>query len=250
MMPARKITVAADAQTCANSAMESIVPQIRVAIRERGRCILCLAGGSTPKLLYRKLAELPQGAVDWPRVVLLWGDERDVPPDHPDSNFRMVKENLIDSLTPDNHPTFHPIPAGTRSASEAAEAYAATLSGLHGNAELLQIDVLLLGIGDDAHTASLFPGTAAIHTSDRSVAANWVEKLNTWRITMTYPQLNAARLVYFLVCGETKSDALRKIWSAPLDIAAYPAQGVAPAGGIVHWVIDQAAADGVADLIV
>lgn len=258
-----RIEAYADPDECAALAQRYLQRDIAASIAERGRCVIALAGGSTPKLLYQKLAELPSDAIDWSRVVLIWGDERNVGPNDPQSNYRMVREALLDRLVA--QPTIHRIRTGDLPAEEAAKAYsdvlfqlardgdkldremenrfgrASAACGLMPSSLSLRIDVVLLGIGDDAHTASLFPGTDALLISGQSVIANRVPQLETIRVTLSYELFNNALQVYFLVCGASKRPALKHIFGPDRDIAKYPAQGVRPTLGQVTWLVDHAA---------
>lgn len=213
---------------------------------------LALSGGSTPKRLYELLAALPEGAIDWRRVVLVWGDERNVSVDHADSNFRMVKEALLNRISiPAENVLAVPAPGGDPAV--AASAYEALLqsrlparlqsrSGAANGVERTPaLDCVLLGMGDDVHTASLFPGTTALEEQQRLVVENFVEKLDCWRITLTAPFINAAKDVVFLVAGESKQLALQTLWHAPVDVQQFPSQLIRPESGGLWFMVDQAA---------
>ena len=209
------------------------------AIKERGRFTVALAGGSTPKATYDILARDYAGRIDWSKVHVFFGDERSVPPDDDDSNYKMAREALL------NH-----VPVGSMHRmqgelppDEAAEAYEEELRGFFGPEELPRFDLILLGIGGDGHTASLFPETSALEVHDRLVVANPVLKLETTRITLTVPVINAAHAVYFLVAGEGKADALSHILGGDADPRAYPASLIQPQEGPT-WMLDQQAASG------
>ncbi|GAB5402049.1 MAG: 6-phosphogluconolactonase [Aureliella sp.] len=205
--------------------------------------VLALSGGSTPKRMFQLLAEQPSGNVDWNKVVLVWGDERNVPPEHADSNFRMVRETLLDSIQiPEEN--ILAVPAPGDSAEKAASAYDALLRERLPAEEgqpMPVIDCVLLGMGDDVHTASLFPGTEALAETKRLVVANHVPKLDTHRITFTAPFINAARNVAFLICGEAKKDALARLWHAEKDFNLYPAQLIRPEKGQLWYLVDKPA---------
>jgi 6-phosphogluconolactonase len=203
---------------------------------------IALSGGSTPKHLYQLLAELPNGRLDWTRVLLLWGDERNVPIDDAASNFRMVSESLLDRIQiPQANVLGVPSPGGSpQAAAEDYERLLRTRLPL-GEQAVPAIDCVLLGLGDDVHTASLFPGTAAVTEASRLVVANAVPQLDCWRMTMTAPLINAARSVAFLISGASKQQALAKLWHADLDPMQYPAQLIQPAGGQLCYFVDQAA---------
>jgi 6-phosphogluconolactonase len=209
------------------------------AIEERGRFTVVLAGGSTPKATYDILARDYAGRIDWSKVHVFFGDERSVPPDDDDSNYKMAREALLDHV---------PIGSVHRMQGElppddAAAAYEEELRGFFGPDELPKFDLILLGIGGDGHTASLFPETSALEVHDRLVVANPVLKLETTRITLTVPVLNAAHAVYFLVAGEGKADALAHILGGDADPRAYPASLIQPQEGPT-WMLDQQAASG------
>lgn len=218
------------------------------AVRQRGRFCVALSGGSTPRALHERLAgpEVPGPPIAWDHVHLFWGDERYVPPNHPDSNYRMARETLLDRV-PIPPAQVYPIPTSYADPAEAAAAYEQTLRTAFGlpYGQWPRFDLILLGLGPDAHTASLFPGTAALHEGQRLVAANWVEKLHAWRITLTPPVLNHAAHVLFLVSGAEKTGALRAVWHGARDPERFPAQLVRPAAGDLVWLIDEAAQDGV-----
>lgn len=228
---------------CAQYLEGELVRLIRESIAARGRCVIALSGGSTPKLLYEKLARQPADAIDWTNVVLIWGDERDVPPNDSNSNYRMVKLALLDHLPPENHPQVLRIPVGDLPADAAAKSYNETLQSLSKPNSPL-IDVTLLGLGDDAHTASLFPETDGLKATGSLVISNWVEKLNTWRVSLSYEAINSSKNIYFLVCGASKTQALNQIWYGPKDVTHYPAQGVSPSSGHLCWVVDSPAVAG------
>ncbi len=192
------------------------------------------------------VASLPTGTVDWSKVHWIWGDERNVPLDHPDSNFLMVRTSLLDKLGRMG-PNVYPVPIEPQDPDKAAKYYEATLHSLfasHMEGDWPRIDVALLGIGDDAHTASLFPGSAGLHEQHRWVVSHWIEKLNAHRISLTAPVFNASKDILFLVSGSSKREALQHIWHDPYDPDRYPAQLIRPTRGDVWWMVDEAAVAG------
>lgn len=233
-----------DLNSLVASAAEQVVTLAGAAIAARGRFAIGLSGGSTPCPLYELLASPAFASrIDWTNVHVFWGDERCVPPDHPDSNYRMARETLLDHvpLPPDN---IHRL-AGELDPATAAADYEAHLRAFFaGDGEAgPRFDLLLLGMGDDAHTASLFPGTAALGETERWAAANYVEKLDAWRLTLTPPALNAAAEIMVLVSGASKADAFHAVLSGPTDINRYPAQVLNPNNGRLRWLVDSEAAD-------
>lgn len=205
---------------------------------------VALSGGHTPKRFYEFLAT-PEFAtkIPWDRVQLFQVDERCVPPGDGQSNYRMMREAMLSHLpAADKH--FHRMIAERPDRDGAAADYAADLrTTLRTPAhEWPRLDLIFLGMGDDGHTASLFPGSAALEERQRAVYPNWVEKLGMWRLTLTLPVLNAASRVIFLVAGEEKAERLRDVLHPANDAARFPAQLVQPLEGTVAWYLDQAAA--------
>ncbi len=204
---------------------------------------LALSGGSTPRGMHEALAALP--GIDWSLVQVFWGDERTVPPDDPQSNYGMARDTLL-ALVEIPEANIHRM-RGELEPRDAAARYEAELRAVFGDlpaGELPVLDVNVLGIGPDGHTASLFPGTDALDERERWVVANWVPQQDTWRITLTYPILNAARLTIFLATGAEKAEALERIF-APDVPDRPPAAGVQPVDGRVIFILDAAAAEGV-----
>ncbi len=229
-----EVKVHPDAASLARAAAEHFVTLAAEAMAARGRFVAALSGGSTPRATYERLAaDEFAGRVEWARVHLFWGDERCVPPDHPDSNYGLARQALLDkiSILPEN---IHRI-QGELPPDQAAALYQAELEsvlGLDG-----RFDLILLGMGADGHTASLFPGTAALQERQRAVVAVYVERLQAWRVTLTLPVLNAARNVVFLVSGAEKAPTLARLQAGePL-----PAGQVRPRQGKLTWLVDQAA---------
>lgn len=207
---------------------------------------LALAGGSTPKALYQRLAaSSKKSGIDWNRVLFLWGDERNVPADHADSNYRMVCESLLDKLEIDDQAVVRiPTEGGDEEqVSQAALQYENELKRRLplNSAGLGVIDCVLLGMGDDVHTASLFPETTALRETSRWVVANFVPKLSTWRVTMTAPLINAAKQVAFFIAGSSKGPALNALWHGPLQPELYPSQMIQPRPGKLTFFVDKPA---------
>ena len=205
---------------------------------------VALSGGSTPKLLYRLLAsEEYRDRIAWDRVEFFFGDERWVPPTHKDSNFKLANDYLLQPLGIDSSKVF-PMPTEGAEPPEAAEQYEAAIRQAFelASREMPRFDLVFLGTGDDGHTASLFPHTAALREYGKLVAANHVEKLNTWRITLTAPVLKAAGHVLFMVAGESKAPALKQVLEGDYNPEEYPSQLLREASGHVTWLVDRAAA--------
>jgi len=218
------------------------------AARDRGQFTIALSGGSTPKSLYHLLASNARTSLPWGHMFFFWGDERHVPPTDMDSNYRMANEAMLAKIPVAESNVFR-VPAENPDAAAAAAAYAQTLQDFFGinPGQVPVFDLVLLGLGPDGHTASLFPGTAALAEKSRLVVANWVEKFNTHRITFTLPVLNAARCVAFLVSGTDKAAALRSVLQSDAPGEQYPAKLVRPANGKLIWLLDRAAASGLSD---
>jgi 6-phosphogluconolactonase len=241
-----EVHVSPDPAALAEEAARRFVAAAQEASEVRGRFMVALSGGSTPKALFRLLAAPPyRDAIDWERVHLFWGDERPVPPDDEQSNYRMTRENLLTHI-PIPAEQIHRIRAEDPDHEAAADGYAETLRETFGLAkdELPRFDLIHLGLGTEGHTASLFPGSPALTERERLVAAPWVEKLNTHRITLTPPVLNAAREVQFLVAGAEKAAIVREILRAPHNPDELPAQIIAPTDGRLVWLLDAAAGAG------
>jgi 6-phosphogluconolactonase len=221
----------------AEAAAREFASRAAGAIQDRGRFAVVLAGGSTPKATYGILARDYADQIDWGNVHVFFGDERVVPPDHEDSNYKMAREALLDHVPVGSvHRMIGELPP-----DEAAEAYEQDLRNFFGPEDLPRFDLILLGTGPDGHTASLFPETSALEVHDRWVVANPVLKLDTTRITLTVPVLNAARAVCFLVAGESKAEPVAEILEGNPDPREYPASLIQPQDGPA-WMLDEAAA--------
>lgn len=233
-----------DLGALARAAAEEITKSAEEAIAARGRFTIALSGGNTPRPAYRLLAEEPwRDRIDWSRVHVFWGDDRHVPPDHPDSNFGMAHDALL-SKVPIPPGNVHRMRTEKPDAETAAEEYAWTLRSafdLDGG-EWPRFDLVLMGLGEDGHTASLFPGSDAVRERSRLVVAPWVSSLRTYRITLTPPVFNRAALALFLVSGEEKAAALKAVLEGDFQPDRFPAQIVRPEDGRLLWLIDRAAA--------
>ena len=234
-----------DATTLARAAADAFLHTARESIAATGRFTVALSGGSTPKAIFKLLAhDHATGAnvLSWDKVQIFFGDERHVPPDHPDSNYRMANETLLSKV---------PIPAGNvhriegeLNAADAAARYESRLRSVFaipGNATP-QFDLVMLGMGSDGHTASLFAGSAALEERNALVCANWIEKFQSHRITFTFPLINAAAEVLFIAGGADKTTMLRHVLRGDPSGQSYPAQAVHPVNGRLNWLIDEAAA--------
>jgi 6-phosphogluconolactonase len=226
-----------DARQLSEAAARMFVEEARRRIDESGRFAVALAGGSTPKATYEILARGYGGPedLDWSKVHAFFGDERSVPPDHEDSNYRVAQEALLSHVPVGSVHRMR----GEMEPREAAALYEEELEEFFGGPPVL--DLVLLGIGEDGHTASLFPDTPALDARDRWAVENPVEKLNTTRLTLTVPAVDAARKVAFLVAGEGKAEALEEILEGDANPHKYPAKLVRPEAEVA-WMVDRAAA--------
>lgn len=246
-----RLTRAVDIQTLTTpqelfgAAAEVVVRAAQDAVAARSRFTIALSGGSTPKSLYNLLASNAKTILPWERMFFFWGDERHVPPTDPESNFRMADETMLSKIPVAAENVFR-IAAENPDAEAAAAEYETTLRKFFAvkDGDVPRFDLILLGLGPDGHTASLFPGTAALQEKSRLVVANWVEKFKTHRITFTLPLLNAARTVAFLVSGTDKAPALQAVLEGDAPGEQYPAKLVKPADGRLIWLVDRAAASG------
>lgn len=229
-----EIKVLPDAAEIAYQAAERIVDAAARAAAEGRRFSVALAGGSTPKALYELLAtKAYQPRIDWANVEVFFGDERTVPPDHKDSNYRMAREALLSKVPLPGDNVYRM--AGERDPQAAAKEYGEMLKEKFGDGGM---DVVLLGMGDDGHTASLFPDTEALAETKHRCVANFVPKLNAWRLTLTAPFINKARDVILLVAGASKATRLAEVLEGPPDPTRLPVQLIRPTGGRLIWLVD------------
>ena len=244
MSPAeREVRICDDAAALAQQAVAEFVRLAGESVAARGRFTVALAGGSTPRAAYALLASATyRDRVPWQQIYIFWGDERHVLPDHPDSNYHMAYEAMLSQV---------PIPvdhiyriAAEKDAQQAAEEYAATLRTFFdlSPGQLPRFDLILLGMGPDGHTASLFPGTGAVHDTTHLMAAPWVEKFHTFRITMTPAVLCHAAHVVFAAGGVDKAETLQQVLHGAYQPDVYPSQVVRPTNGRLLWLVDKAAA--------
>lgn len=233
-----QIKVLPDVAGIARETADLIVASALDAISIKGTFSLALSGGHTPEALYALLAEEPyRSAVDWAKVEIFFGDERCVPPDSPESNYGMARTKMLSKL---------PIPGdnvyrmrGEIDPNEAAKEYGQMVKEKFGDGG---IDLVLLGMGPDGHTASLFPGTEALNETRHRCVANYVPKLKAWRITLTAPFINRSGAVAILVAGKDKAERLQEVLEGPRDPQKLPIQLIRPESGSLLWLVDVAAA--------
>ncbi|HEV2671000.1 MAG TPA: 6-phosphogluconolactonase [Gemmatimonadales bacterium] len=236
-----RIEVLATADALAHAAAGRFVLAAHAAIETSGRFAVALSGGSTPRAFYTLLATEPYASrVEWPRVQWFWSDERCVPPDAAASNYRMAREALLDRV-PVAAASIHRI-HGEDDPTEAAAAYERTLRETFATPAGARFDLVLLGMGVDGHTASLFPGGSAVRERQRWVMAEYVKSVSMWRVTLTPVVINAAADVAFVVAGREKATMLHRVLEGPYRPDALPAQVVAPSDGHARWLVDAAAA--------
>ncbi len=241
----RSHRIVADPGELARAAAERFVRISREAVEASGSFSVALAGGSTPRALHEALAD-PDGpffgSVAWDKVRFFFGDERHVPPDHPDSNYRMAYDTLLSKIPvrPGSVVRFY---AEGEDAASVASHYETLLRSAFriGPGDVPRFDLLLLGMGEDGHTASLFPGSDALAETEKLAAAPWVEKLGAHRFTLTPPVLNGAAHVVFLVSGEAKAATVREALEGEHRPERLPAQIVRPTDGTVLWLVDREA---------
>jgi 6-phosphogluconolactonase len=241
----REIQVVGDTAALSRKAAEMIIRLAAEALETGDVFTIALSGGSTPKSLFTLLAtDAPvRDRIPWDKIHFFWGDERHVAPDHLDSNYRMAYEAML-SRVPVPPQNIHRVPAEHRDASQSADEYEQELRRFFKlkAGELPRFDCVLLGVGPDGHTASLFPETKALQERERLVVANWVEKFRAYRITMTVSVLNNADHVSFLASGEEKAGILKQVLEGDKDPERLPSQLIEPTHGKLVWIVDLAAA--------
>ncbi|MEA5471634.1 6-phosphogluconolactonase [Spirulina sp. 06S082] len=231
------IEVLADKSALVKRATVLVLEKIQSALQERGQCTLVLAGGSTPKPLYEAIAAQ---SLPWDKIHVFWGDERYVPHDHPDSNYNMARKAWLERVDfPEAN--IHAMPTGAKDATADAHRHDRELQGFFGvkAGEFPRFDIILLGMGDDGHTASLFPQTEVLQVCDRLVAVG--NKSGQPRLTFTIPLINRGRCVIFLAAGANKQNALAHVWGNSADPKDYPSRFIQPEGEL-WWFVDEIAA--------
>lgn len=234
------VRVLPDLNTLSAAAAAASVDAITSAVNRTGQCALVLSGGSTPRTLYQLLASEWRNRIPWANVHLFWGDERYVPHDNPDSNYRMAKDALLDHV-PCPPANIHPMRTDFREPDEAARAYEATLRDYFAG-QPRRFGLVLLGLGEEGHTASLFPKSPALAERHRWVVAVRAPADPPMRLTLTLPALTRADAIYFLVAGSNKARAFHHVIAADADPNEYPAAAIRDAGGTVIWWLDRQAA--------
>ena len=234
------IEVYPDLESLSRAAAALLVRQANLAVAARGRFSVALAGGATPRRTYELLAAPPlTDQAPWDRVHVFWGDERCVPGNDSRSNARLAKEAWLDHVPiPGNQ--IHPMNCAADPAA-AARQYEAQLREFFAG-QPPRLDLILLGLGEDGHTASLFPGTAVLKEGERWAAAVYLAEADLYRVTLTAPLINQAALVAFLVAGQSKAGVLREVLHGPSDPERLPAQLIRPQNGELVWLTDLAAA--------
>lgn len=243
MSGSRDLRIVDNAPALFQAAADEFVSQATIAVKARGRFSVALSGGSTPKALYSLLASNYSGRVPWNQTFFFWGDERHVGPDDPESNYRMVRESLLSKVPVPAENIFR-VRAENPDAALAASEYEQTLRTFFqlSPSAIPRFDLVLLGMGPDGHTASLFPGTSALQEKTRLVASTWVEKFKTDRITLTLPVIDNARTVMFLVSGADKAEMLKQVLEGTGSPELLPSKLIHPSDGKLIWLVDRAAA--------
>lgn len=240
-----RLEIFPDQNALSRAAAEEIVAAARDAVDQTGRFTIALSGGPAPGPVFDKLAgEEPfRSQFPWDRTHFFWGDERHVPPEHPKSNYRLAYDHML-SKVPVAEQNVYRVRAELPDAHDAADLYEAAVRDFFqvADGQFPRFDLMLQGLGDNGHTASLFPGTTALAERRRLIVATWIERLQTHRITVTFPVLNGATTVLFVVSGEKPADALNQVLFGPQLSVPLPAQLVAPRSGRLIWLADHEAA--------
>lgn len=239
-----EVRVLADTSAIAAAAAGELVRVGQETVRRSGRFTVALAGGSTPKTLYNLMATDPglRSGVPWDKMLVFFGDERHVGPDHPDSNYKMAWDAML-SKAPLAPEQISRIKGEYEDTEKAAREYEQEIRRRFqlNQGEFPRFDLILLGMGNEGHTLSLFPGTRALHETKRVVTRNWVGKLFTERVTLTAPAANNAANVVFMIAGLDKALALKGVLEGPLEPEQLPSQMIRPVNGKLLWLVDTAA---------
>ena len=240
----RTVELFANGTEIARRAADDVVRIANEAVTSRGVFTIALAGGSTPKVLYALLADHPslRNSLPWDKMEVFFGDERHVGPGHPDSNFQMASDNMLSKarLRPEQ---IHRIKGEYADTAQAAMEYEETIRREFGlqTGEFPRFDLILLGMGNEGHTLSLFPGTKALSETQKIVTRNWVGKLYTERVTLTAPAANSAANIIFMITGPDKACALKAVLEGPHEPDQLPAQMIQPVNGTLSWLVDEGA---------
>jgi 6-phosphogluconolactonase len=226
--------IAEDAEDFAESVARSFVRLAQDCIQKRGRFVVALSGGSTPAAVMDVLATKYKYDCDWERIHFFWSDERVVPPDHQRSNFNMARIHLLDKVN---------VPSANIHRMEASNFYINDFSKMFADKKNPEFDLILLGLGEDGHTASLFPHHEILNESERPVAEVFISGQKEARITFTYPVINRAQNIFVLISGEAKEKIVQTSLMNPPDPQALPIQGIQPLNGKLVWFLDRAAAE-------
>lgn len=231
-----KIIISSSVNQTIEKAREIFFESYEQSIQSRGYFSAVLSGGHTPRPLYESLSRTEN--IQWDKVYVFWGDERLVPPDHPDSNYLLAYDSLLAKISIPDENVYRI--KGELSPNNAADDYQNSLDGYFDSHEK-KFDLLLLGMGTNGHTASLFPGTDALHESTRWVTSNFVPELNAWRITLTYPAIFSARKIIVLITGEEKAETFKAVLEGEENNDYYPIKRILPIKSEVFWIADQQA---------
>ncbi len=240
-MPSPNIRILPDPNALFNAAAADFVSIANAAIADHKRFTVALSGGSTPRGLFSLLASGAIAGVPWKDIFFFWGDERHVPPDSSESNYRMANDAMLSKVPVPTGNIFR-VPAEGTDAKSVATSYERSISAFFDSkvSEMPRFDLVMLGMGPDGHTASLFPGTDALKETERIFVANWVAKMNDFRFTLTYPAINNAAQIMFLVAGADKAEMVDRILGKQDE--GLPAAKIRPSNGKLLWFLDQAAA--------
>ena len=241
-----KIIVCADHNDLNIKAAEYCAKTAKQAMFSSGTCTISLSGGSTPKSLYALLATPEwRSRFNWKHIHLFWGDERCVPIDHPDSNFGMVKRELLSKVEiPEEN--IHRFPVELQDPAAIAQAYDASIRQFfgvaHTKSEVPRFDLVFLGLGENGHTVSLFPHSPVLQEKEKLAVADYIEEMKSYRVTTTVPLINAARHALFLVSGTSKAQVVQEVIEGPRQPEQLPAQLISPVRGTLVWLLDRDAA--------